>query len=158
MAAAWWWVGCAAAFPEQAYVRRVIDGDTVELEDGRLVRYIGIDAPESRRKARPGDREWRAGVQDRWVEDPQPLSREATQMNRRLVEGKMIRLEYDAQPLDRFGRLLAYVYDGDVMINAQLLRAGLARLLTIPPNVKYVDRFRAQAEEARRQRRGLWAD
>lgn len=145
--AAWWWIGCAAARAEQAHVRRVIDGDTVELQDGRLVRYIGIDAPESRRK-----------INDRWVEDPQPLSREATQMNRRLVEGKAVRLEYDVQPLDRFGRLLAYVYDGEVMINAQLLRSGLAKLLTIPPNVKYVEQFRALVEEARRQRRGLWAD
>ena len=138
--------------PERATVRRVVDGDTVELQDGRLVRYIGIDTPESRRRDARGE----------WVEDPQPFSRDATEFNRWLVEGRSVRLEYDAQTHDRYYRLLAYVYvesgGGEVMANAELLRAGLAQLLTIPPNVKYLERFRALVEEARRQRRGLWKD
>ena len=137
---------------DHATVRRAVDGDTVELQDGQLVRYIGIDTPESRRRDARGE----------WVEDPQPLSHEATEFNRRLVEGRRVRLEYDAQTHDRYHRLLAYVYvesgGREVMVNAELLRAGLAQLLTIPPNVKYVERFRALVEEARRQRRGLWKD
>ena len=89
------------------------------------------------------------------------MGREATEFNRRLVEGKAVRLEYDVQTHDRFGRLLAYVYvtpDGEreVMANAELLRVGLAQPLTIPPNVRHAERFRALAEEARRDRRGLW--
>ncbi|MBI3330802.1 MAG: thermonuclease family protein [Candidatus Omnitrophica bacterium] len=152
---------CGSSLPERSTVRRVVDGDTVELADGRLVRYIGIDAPEVRRRARPGDREWRAGQGTGWVEDPEPMGREATAFNRRLVEGKSVRLEYDVQTHDRFGRLLAYVYvsepgGSEAMANAELLREGLAQPLTIPPNVRHAERFRALAEAARRERRGLW--
>lgn len=133
------------SLPREATVRRVIDGDTIELADGQLVRYLGIDAPEVRRR-----------VGDRWVVDPEPFAKAAMEANRRLVEGKTVRLEYDVQTHDRFGRLLAYVYVGDVMVNAELLREGFAQLLTIPPDVKYVERFRALVEEARQERRGLW--
>ena len=119
----------------------------MELSGGQLVRYIGIDTPEVRRKEG-----------ERWVVDPEPLGLEAAAFNRQLVAGKRVRLEYDVQTHDRFGRLLAYVYVGDVMVNAELLRVGLAQLLTIPPDVKYVDRFRALAEQARRDKRGLWKD
>ena len=140
----------ASAPPDQGRVRRVIDGDTIEHADGRLVRYIGIDTPEARRK-----------VGDRWVTDPKPFAKAATAANRRLVAGKVVRLEYDVQTHDRYGRLLAYVYvstgpGGEVMVNAQLLREGYAQLLTIPPNVRHVESLRQIAEEARRQRRGLW--
>ncbi len=110
-----------------------------------MVRYIGIDTPEVRRKEG-----------ERWVFDPEPMAEAATQANKQLVEGKMVRLEYDVQTHDRFGRLLAYVYVGDTMVNEELIRQGFAQLLTIPPNVKYAQRFRALAKEARRQRRGLW--
>ena len=142
-------------------MKRVIDGDTIELADGRLVRYIGIDTPEVRRRARPGDRDWRAGEGDRWIIDPQPFSQAAAEANRRLVEGKTVRLEYDVQTHDRFGRLLAYVYvsargGSEVMVNAELINAGFAQLLTIPPDVRYAERFRALVEEARREHRGLW--
>ena len=123
----------------------VIDGDTVELSDGRHVRYIGIDTPEVRRHE---------GTQ--WVVDPEPYAREATEANRRLVEGKPVRLEYDVETHDRYGRLLAYVYVGDVMVNAKLMEDGYAQPMTIPPNVKYVERFKQLASEARQQRRGLW--
>ena len=141
---------------EDAVVRHVIDGDTIELSDGRLVRYIGLDTPELRRRARPGDREWRAGVGDGWVEDPEPFGREAKEANRRLVEGRSLRLEYDAQTHDRYGRWLAYVFVDGRMVNAALLEDGYAQLLTIPPNVKYAQQLRRAAREAREARRGLW--
>jgi micrococcal nuclease len=128
-------------------VRRVIDGDTIRLETGELVRYIGVDAPEVRRR-----------VGDRWVEDPEPFGREAAEANRRWVEGKRVRLEYDVQRRDRYGRVLAYVYVAGGMINAKLLEEGFAKLLTIPPNVKYVDQFRQAVQAARDNRRGVWND
>lgn len=131
--------------PTQAVVRRVIDGDTVELADGRLVRYIGINTPEVRRR-----------VGEMWVKDPQPYAEAAADANRQLVEGKTVRLEYDVQTHDRYGRLLAYVYVGDQMVNDALLDAGYAQVMTIPPNVKYVERFRAVAARARAAGRGLW--
>lgn len=132
--------------PAQAVVRRVIDGDTVELADGRLVRYIGIDTPEVRRR-----------MGQTWVMDPEPYAEAATSANRRLVEGNTVRLEYDVQTHDRYGRLLAYVYVGDQMINAAMLDAGYAQVMTIPPNVKYAEQFRTIASRARAAGRGLWA-
>ncbi len=123
----------------------MIDGDTIELSDGRLVRYIGIDTPELRRKEG-----------EHWIVDPQPYAREAAEANRRLVEGQTVRLEYDVQRFDHYGRLLAYVYVGDQMVNATLLEGGDAHLLTIPPDVKYVEQFRRLVEEARTAHRGVW--
>ena len=137
--------GCGRALPEEAVVRRVFDGDTVELSGGRLVRYCGIDTPEVRRR-----------VGEIWVRDPEPFGVAASEANRRFVEHQRVRLEYDVETHDRFGRLLAYVYVGETMINAQLLAAGLARPMRIPPNVKYADRFDALAREARQAGRGLW--
>ena len=127
-------------------VRRVIDGDTIELTDGRLVRYIGIDTPEIRRR-----------VGDDWIVDPEPLARAATEANRAFVEGNAVRLEHDAQTHDRYGRTLAYVYVSDRMVNEALLEAGYAQVMTIPPNVRYAERFRAAAKAARSARRGLWS-
>ena len=142
---------CGGALPEHARVRRVIHGDTLELRDGRLVRYLGIDTPEVRRKDG-----------ERWVVAPEPFAEAATEANRRLVEGKIVRLAYDVQTHDRVGRLLAYVYvpdgAGEVMVNAELVRQGFAQPLTIPPNVRHAQVFRALAEEARVLRRGLWGD
>jgi len=137
--------GCRPAVPTEAGVRDVIDGDTVRLSDGRLVRYLGIDAPEARRR-----------VGEEWVEDPEPFSRAATEANRLLVGGRTIRLEYDVNPTDRYGRLLAYVYVDGEMVNEALVREGLAVLLTIPPNVKHTERLRQAQEEARRAARGIW--
>jgi len=139
-------LSCAATLPQEAKVRRVIDGDTIELADRRLVRYIGIDAPEIRR--REGER---------WVVAPQPYGWEAAEANRRFVNGKTVRLEYDVQTHDRYGRLLAYVYVNGQMVNAKLLEEGYAQLFTIPPNVKYAKLFRRLAQEARQHKRGLWA-
>ena len=132
---------------ETVLVSRVIDGDTIRLASGELVRYIGVDTPETRRR-----------VGDRWVEDPEPFGREAAEANRRWVEGKRVRLDYDVQRRDRYGRVLAYVYVDGEMVNAKLLAEGFAHLLTIPPNVKYVDQFRQAVQAARDNRRGVWND
>ena len=138
--------GChQSALPHEALVRRVTDGDTIELSTGELVRYIGVDTPEVRRKQG-----------NRWVADPEPFGKEASAFNRQLVEGRRVRLEYDAQTHDRYGRLLAYVYAGELFVNAELLRQGYAQPLTIPPNVAYAEMFRTVAQEARRANRGLW--
>ncbi len=128
-------------------MRRVIDGDTVQLSDGQLVRYLGINAPEVRRRV--------AGC---WIVEPEPFGLEATAAKQQLVEHQRVRLEYDARTRDRFGRLLAYVYVMDgMMINTELLRRGFARPMIIPPNVRYAEQFRALTEDARQARRGMWA-
>lgn len=151
VAGAWgafmWIASCGASLPQEAVVRRVIDGDTIELATGQLVRYIGVDTPEVRRKEG-----------DRWVVDPEAMAEAAAELNRRLVEGRRVRIEYDVQTADRFGRLLAYVYVGEDMVNAALIKAGMAHAMTIPPNVRYAGRFRVLFDEARKAGRGLWAE
>lgn len=90
--------------------------------------------------------------------DPEPMGQEATALNRQLVEGRRVRLEYDIQTADRFGRLLAYVYVGERFVNAELVCAGFAEPLRIPPNVKHAETFNRCATEARHLGLGLWRD
>lgn len=73
------------------------------------------------------------------------------------MEGKNVRLEFDVQQKDKYGRLLAYVYAGDTFVNAELVKQGYAQITTYPPNVKYVNHFKKLEKEAREQGRGLWA-
>lgn len=122
------------------YVKWVADGDTIQLENGRFVRYIGIDTPETEHSYRP------AGY----------YGKEAYLYNKRLVEGKRVRLEFDMERIDKYDRLLAYVYVDDIFVNAKLVEDGYARTLTIPPNVKYADLFLRLERGARKSRRGLW--
>src|SRR5690606_5939938 len=101
--------------PSEAIVKRVIDGDTVELESGERVRYLMIDTPESTTE------------QECW-------GPEAKQANRDLVEGKAVTLRYDAECEDRYGRLLAYVELSGQVINRVMVERGHACVLHIPPN------------------------
>jgi len=124
-------------------VVRVVDGDTIHVKLGdriEKVRYIGVNTPELHG----------AG-------GPQPGAAEAAALNRALVLGKRVRLELDVQPRDRYGRLLAYVWVGDLMVNAELVRRGYAQVMTVPPNVRYQALFLALEREARQAGRGLWA-
>ena len=126
-----------------AYVTRVVDGDTIEVRlDGETedVRYIGVDTPET---VKPG-------------EPVQCFGPVASGFNHRLVERRRVRLVFDRERRDDYGRLLAYVHLGDRFVNAELLRAGLARTLTIAPNDRFADRFNRLEMAAARAGRGLW--
>jgi micrococcal nuclease len=119
-------------------IKRVIDGDTVETENGNKIRYIGIDTPE--------------------MNPVECYAEEATKKNRELVEGKEVRLEKDISEKDKYGRLLRYLWINDVMINELLVREGYAQSSTYPPDVKYQDRFREAERLAREESKGLWGD
>jgi len=119
---------------ELATVANIIDGDTIELTDGRRVRYIGIDAPEYN----------------------ECYGQEAKEENRKFVENKSIRLEKDSSNTDNYGRLLRYVYVGDTMVNEFLVIGGFARAWSVPPDEKLSDAFSAAQLEARQMSRGLW--
>ena len=120
-------------------VDRVVDGDTLAVGSER-VRLIGIDTPETVRPGTPGE----------------CFGRAASAATQRLVEGRRVRLELDVERRDRYGRLLAYVHHGGRMVNATLVRQGYATPYTVPPNVRYAERFAALARRARREGRGLW--
>jgi len=126
-------------------VVRIIDGDSIEVccLNGRSekVRYIGVNTPETHHPTK--------GVE--------AFGQEAKQANRKLVDGKTVRLEFDVQQRDRHGRLLAYVYLEDgTFVNARLVEQGYAQVMTVPPNVKYQELFLKLQQEARTASRGLW--
>ena len=137
--------GGAVAAPARALVTRAVDGDTIEvrLPDGSEedVRYIGVDTPESVHPDEP----------------PQCFGHRASALNRRLVEGRSVELRFDAERRDRYGRLLAYVRRGGLFVNAELVRRGYARTLTIPPNDARAGLLAKLEAAAGKAGRGLWS-
>lgn len=136
-----------------AVVNKPVDGDTVHvlLADGteEKVRFIGVDTPES-------------------TIQHEPYGKEASAFTKRELLGKRVWLQLDVGERDRYGRLLAYVWTEkptridamqvrERMFNARLLAEGYAQIMTVPPNVAYVDYFRPIQADARRANRGLWA-
>lgn len=117
-------------------VAAVIDGDTIEIEGGQRVRYLGIDTPEI----------------------GQPFYEEARNKNKELVLGKNVRLEVcKSEPRDKYGRLLAYVYVNQAMVNKEILISGYARILIIPPcGIEKAEEFRQYQKAAMEKKLGLW--
>lgn len=127
---------------ETVKVVKIVDGDTIEIEGGKKVRYIGIDTPETKHPTKK----------------VQCFGKEASAKNKELVEGKEVRLEKDVSETDRYGRLLRYVYIGDTMINELLVQDGYAVSSSYPPDIKHQELFRQTEREARENNRGLWND
>ncbi len=126
-------------------VADVVDGDTIEvLINGQVedVRYIGVDTPET---VAPG-------------EPVECFGPEASRFNTRLVEGETVRLAFDSERRDQYGRLLAYVYVGERFVNAALVRGGYATTLTIAPNDAFAERFDHLEQAAGNAGRGLWGE
>ncbi len=131
--------------PAVVQVVRVIDGDTIQVcciaRKREKVRYIGINTPETKHPTK----------------EVEHFGEEASEANRKLVDGKTVRLEFDVQQLDKYGRTLAYVYLEDgTFVNAWLVENGYAQVMTVPPNVKYQELFLRLQREAREAGRGLW--
>ena len=124
-------------------VVRVVDGDTVHVRLGERVekvRYIGVNTPEIHHPSK----------------GEEPGGRAAHAVNRQMVEGKRVRLELDVQSRDRYGGLLAYVWVGETMTNAELVRLGYAQVMTVPPNVRHQALFLKLQRAAREAGRGLY--
>jgi micrococcal nuclease len=142
----------------EALVTRVVDGDTIEARlggRGEDVRLIGVDTPETVKPDTP----------------VQCFGERASHFTKRRLTGRRVRLVFGVERRDVYGRLLAYVYlaDGtlhvprhaqspqrELLFNAILVRRGLARSLTIPPNDRFAPRFRHLELVAARAGRGLW--
>src|SRR3990170_1984097 len=112
---------------EKVTVEKVVDGDTIELIDGRRVRLLGIDTPELHKES----------ISDCFATN-------AAEINRQLVEGQTIEMEADVTDKDNYNRLLRYIWVDDVFVNDFLLRQGFAKLFIIPPDY----RFKVQFNEA----------
>ncbi len=137
-----------AAKSEYYTVREVIDGDTFWIDDGSekgtKVRLIGVDAPETRRT-----RTKEIGF----------YAQQSKEYLRNIIGGKKVRLEYDVDTLDLYGRTLAYVYtENNLFVNAELVKRGYAMVMTVPPNVRYAEKFVRLARKARKKERGLWGE
>jgi len=140
-------------------VAYVVDGDTIAVRIDRgveKVRLIGIDTPESRKNERAA---LQAERSHRDIKTIMEFGRRAKDALKELLpKGTELRIEYDVQKRDKYGRLLGYVYRTDnTMVNEEMVLRGYAQLLTIPPNVKYVDRFKKALAKSQREKRGLWA-
>ncbi len=131
-----------------ARVVRVVDGDTIVASvegDDQYVRYIGVDTPETVKPGTP----------------VQCFGERASAENHRLVEGRTVRLVFDRERRDDYGRLLAYVYTGEGsgparFVNATLVRSGFARTLTIAPNTAHAALLARLQKSAGQAGRGLW--
>jgi len=143
---------------ENAVVSRVVDGDTIKVMYNNQkisVRLIGIDTPESKNnaKARKDSQKTKQSVKAIVA-----LGKQAAGFTGSLVKpGDTVSLEFDVQKYDRYQRILAYVYLANgKMLNEEIIGAGYASPMTIPPNVKYQDKFLKLYQQAREARRGLW--
>ena len=119
---------------EKALVVSVIDGDTIELEGGRRVRYLGIDTPES----------------------GEYYADEATARNIELVEGKIVELQSGKRDEDEYGRLLRYVYVDGIFVNAELVAQGYATAYIFDPDDRYSQILVQLEQYAKMKNRGLW--
>jgi micrococcal nuclease len=124
--------------PDEARVASVTDGDTIVVTDSQgaeqEVRLIGIDASESGEK----------------------FSQEATDALAEILDGRMVRLEMDVEARDQYDRMLAYIWVDQLLVNAEMLRMGMATLYTVPPNERYFEVLLAAQDEAQATGRGVW--
>ena len=127
-------------------IHRVVDGDTFWLINAKgqkeKIRFIGIDAPEAKNYGK---------------KVKQYYGKESTNFLTNYLKGKKVRLEYDVQKYDQYGRTLAYVYLEDgTFLNEYLIKNGYAKVVTFPPNVKYHRQFVIAERYARQHQLGMW--
>jgi micrococcal nuclease len=132
---------------EWVEISKFVDGDTFWVMDSKgqkeKIRLIGIDAPEARKTGK---------------KDIEQFGKEASTYVQRLLYDKKVRLEFDVGRYDRFKRTLAYVYLEDgTFLNAHLVKEGYATVMTVPPNVRHADLFVKLQQDARSNKKGLWA-
>ena len=134
---------------EVVTISRVVDGDTIELDDGRKVRYLNMDTPESVKPNTP----------------EQCYAKKASKINQNLITNRTVTLVYDKQPYDRYDRLLALIFteeadknDVSKSVNAELVRQGAARAMIIKPNNTHEKYFYQLQTEAQSAKLGLWGE
>lgn len=141
-------LSCSQLNYSRVKVLEVVDGDTIRLSNGKLLRYLGLDTPELRIKEKNGN----------FIYRPQPFSLEAKEFNRKLVEGKFIRIEFDTEKTDSYGRLLGYCFLEDTFINVCLVEEGYAVIYARSPNLRYSEVFAVAQKKARKAKKGLWGN
>ncbi len=117
-----------------AIVSRVIDGDTIKLQNGETVRLLGINTPEK----------------------GQPYYADATNKLKQLLEGKKVFLEKDIQNKDKYGRLLRYIFVNGLFVNSQMVKEGYAYAYIMKPNIKYENKLKEAEKEAKSLKLNIW--
>jgi endonuclease YncB( thermonuclease family) len=130
------------ALGKEYVVNKIISGDTIQLDTGEKVKYIGIEAPELNMKEG----------------GPEFFARQASRQNQKLVLLKKVRLEFDKEKKDSKGRTLAYVFVKNVFVNAELIKLGYAKTNIVPPNDKYKNMFLDYEKKAKQSEKGLWQE
>lgn len=128
----------------ESKVTSVVDGDTIVVEGGHKVRYIGVNAPETSKDTSGKKTGEQCYADESYLE------------NKRLVEGKVVRLIRDVSDTDKYGRLLRYVYIEDLFVNDHLVKNGFARTMTIKPDIKYASLFLNSQNSAKEEIVGIW--
>ncbi|MFH0997517.1 MAG: thermonuclease family protein [Pseudomonadota bacterium] len=138
-------LSCVAQSSADAFlsVRRVYDGDTIQLENGMHVRYIGINAPEIAHQEKPAE----------------PFGPEAMAFNEKIVLSKPVRIQGDQEASDQYNRRLAYVFLQDgTFVNQEMVRNGLAHVLYQAPNITYDAALLKSQQQAMKAGKGMWAN
>jgi micrococcal nuclease len=143
-----------------ATIVKIIDGDTYKINyNGKTesVRLIGIDTPESRANQKAKRDAKKSGESLKQIT---ALGKQATQYVKSIINpGDEVKIELDVQERDKYGRILGYVYlKNGTLLNEKIIRDGYAQVMTVPPNVKYQEKFLAAQQEARNNNRGLWKE
>jgi micrococcal nuclease len=124
-------------------VRRVYDGDTIQLENGMHVRYIGINASEIAHQDKPGEL----------------FGLEALAFNEKIVLSKPVRIQGDQEASDQYNRRLAYIFLQDgTFVNQEIVRNGLAHVLYKSPNITYNAALLKSQQEAMKAGKGMWGN
>ncbi len=135
-------------------VIKVFDGDTIQLDNGIHVRFIGVDTPESHQNLKLERDVKKSGKSKKVLLS---MGQKAAAFTETLLYGQRVRLEYDVEAHDKYNRTLAYVYLEDgTFVNQKIIQEGYAYPMTVPPNVRYAHQFKQWFDEARSQNRGLW--
>lgn len=130
------------AHSKEYVVNKIINADTIQLDTGETVKYIGVETPELNLKE--GGSEF--------------FARQAGKYNQKLVFMKKVRLEFDKEKKDAAGRTLAYVFIKKVFVNAELIRLGYAKANIVQPNDKYKNIFLDYERKAKQSEKGLWQE
>ena len=143
----------------KASVAEIVDADTIKIWINNRIerlRFIGIDAPEIHKNRKAY---YMARKKHKDIEEILKMGKKAKEYLLSVIKpGDIVWVEFDVQLRDKYGRLLGYVYlENGEMLNEKILKDGYAYILTIPPNVKYVDRFYRAYRYALENKKGLWS-
>lgn len=133
-------------YAEVVFIESIIDGDTVQTQTHRVIRLIGINAPEIHKR-----------IQGKWIYQPEAYAEQSKLFLSQLIQFKTIQLEYGRQSKDKFNRYLGYLWVNNQLVEKEILKEGLATLFLKEPNIKYADTLILSQRDAIQKHKGIWS-